>query len=325
MMTKSNLDKFLKIESMMEEAKALMTAYEEALEERYEYMNDLRREYSNLSYTLGRVAHSLKNQSNDLEENESVKTVVKTILTKLDDHIEALEEEKQYSEEDDDTITRLKRAREQLEGKIDKDNITTAWKIFKARGIRTKEIDVLMNLMDSRENNSQGTKEEIIRYISNVQDEYVSSFVTFRKSYDEDIDVSQIIGGIISKLEDAGYSQESRMLEDAKPSTTGERGVRPDPEPLLNVLNPIKSAGLEYYQSNHKNSESYSLNVAFAKEVAYTRRALLENREYKGTNSAFTRLKTAFNQLSSYMYERFYQLGGEPKNYHGHDDRKNKK
>lgn len=320
-MGKSNLDKFLEIESMMDEAKALMTPYEEALAERYEYMNDLRREYSNLSHTLGRVTQSLKKQSNDLEEDEDVKTVVKTSLIKLDGHIEALEEENQYGEQND-AVKQLKRAREQLEGKVNEDNIATAWRIVKARNINIEEIDVLMDLMDAIKHNGQESKEEIIRRINGVQNSYVSSFVTFRKSYDEGIDVSQIIGSIISELEDAGYSQEAQMLEDAKPSTTGERGVRPNPEPLLNVLNPIKSAGLEYYQSNHKNSESHSLNVAFAKEVAYTRRALLEDREYKGTNSAFNRLKTAFDELSSYMYERFYQLGGEPKNYHGHDDRK---
>ncbi|MDN5191691.1 hypothetical protein QWY52_14155, partial [Staphylococcus aureus] len=86
-------------------------------------------------------------------------------------------------------------------------------------------------------------------------------------------------------------------------------------------LNPIKSAGLEYFQSRNKNSQSYDLNVAFAKEVAYTRRALLEDREYIGTRNAFSRLNTAFEELSSYMYERFHQLGGTPENYHGHENR----
>src|SRR5699024_10456203 len=144
-MGKSNLDKFLEIESMMDEVKALMIPYEEALEERYEYMNDLRREdsnlshtlerveqrlhkqsyeeeleeryesmndlrreYSNLSHTLERVEQSLKKQSNDLEEDEDVKTVVKASLTKLDGHIEALEEENHYGEQNE-AVKQLKR------------------------------------------------------------------------------------------------------------------------------------------------------------------------------------------------------------------------
>ncbi len=126
---------------------------------------------------------------------------------------------------------------------------------------------------------------------------------------------------VISELEDSGYIQEAESLTDARPSIAEERGKRPDPQPLLDLLNPIKSAGLEYFQSKNRNSASYDLNVAFAKEVAYTRRALLEDREYIGTRNAFNRLNTAFEELSGYMYERFYQLGGTPVNYHGHDDR----
>ena len=320
-MAKSNLDKFLEIESMMEEAKRLMAPYEEALEDRYAYMNELRREYSNLSHTLGRIEQNLNKRSNELEEDEDVKSVVKAALSKLDAQIEAIEEENQYGEQND-AVKQLKRAREQLEGKIDEGNISTAWRIVKARNVDIEEIDVLMDLIDAMKGKGEDVKKSIISRINNVQSEYTSSFVTFRSAYDNGVDVSRIVSGIISELEDAGYSQEAQILEDAKPSTTGERGVIPNPQPLLNVLNPIKSAGLEYFQSKNRNSESHALNVAFAKEVAYTRRALLENREYKGTNSAFNRLTKAFDNLSSYMYERFYQLGGKPVNYHGHDDRK---
>lgn len=320
-MAKNNLEKFQEIESMMEEAKVLMKPYEDALEERYEYMNELRREYSNLSHTLGRLEQSLKKQSNELEEDEDVKTVVKAANDKLSTHIEAIEEENQYGERND-TVKQLKRAREQLEGKVDVGNIETAWRITKARGIDIEEINVLMDLMDAMKSNKQDDViQSVINKIMRVQNEYVSSFVTYRKAHDEGIDVTSMITSIINELEDGGYEKEAQALEDAKPSTTEERGGRPNPEPLLNVLNPIKSAGLEYFQSKNRNSDSHTLNAAFAKEVAYTRRALLENREYKGTNSAFNRLNTAFDNLSEYMYERFYQLGGKPINYHGHDDR----
>src|SRR5699024_2292624 len=134
----------------------------------YEYMNDLRREYSNLSHTLGRVTQSLKKQSNNLEEDEGVKTVVKTSLIKLDGHIEALEEENQFGEQND-AVKQLKRAREQLEGKVNEDNIATAWRIVKARNINIEEIDVLMDLMDAIKHNGQESKEEIIRHINGVQ------------------------------------------------------------------------------------------------------------------------------------------------------------
>ena len=319
-MAKSNLDKFLEIESMMEEAKRLMAPYEEALEERYAYMNELRREYSNLSHTLGRIEQSLNKQSNELEEDEDIKNVVKAALSKLDTQIEAIEEENQYGEQND-AVKQLKRAREQLEGKIDEGNISTAWRIVKARNVNIEEIDVLMDLMDAMKGKGEDVKKAIISRINSVQSEYTTSFVTFRNAYDEGVDVSKVISGIISELEDAGYTQEAQSLEEAKPSTTEERGLRPDPQPLLDILTPIRSAGLKYFQSNNNKSESYSLNINFANEVRYTRRALLEDREYVGTNNAFDRLITAFDELSDYMYDRFYQLGGNPENYHGHENR----
>ena len=44
-MAKTNLDKFLVIEEMMNEAQNLMETYLDALHERYEYMIVLRKEY----------------------------------------------------------------------------------------------------------------------------------------------------------------------------------------------------------------------------------------------------------------------------------------
>lgn len=320
MANKSNLKKFEEIEDMMDKAKELMQPYEDALKERYDYMNELRREYSNLSHTLGRIEQSLNKQSNELEEDEDIKNVVKAALSKLDTQIEAIEEENQYGEQND-AVKQLKRAREQLEGKIDEGNISTAWRIVKSRNVNIEEIDVLMDLMDAMKGKGEDVKKAIISRINSVQSEYTTSFVTFRNAYDEGVDVSKVISGIISELEDAGYTQEAQSLEEAKPSTTEERGLRPDPQPLLDILTPIRSAGLKYFQSNNNKSESYSLNINFANEVRYTRRALLEDREYVGTNNAFDRLITAFDELSDYMYDRFYQLGGNPENYHGHENR----
>ncbi|HDE6301444.1 TPA: hypothetical protein PDR50_002939 [Staphylococcus aureus] len=179
-----------------------------------------------------------------------------------------------------------------------------------------------MELVEAMGSGNKDVKQSIISQISRVRSEYISSFVTYRQALEQGEDVRQEIEYIIGDLEDAGFAKEADELTDAKPDIAEERGKRPNPEPLLDLLNPIKSAGLEYFQSKNRQSESYDLNVAFAKEVAYTRRALLENREYIGTRNAFNRLKSTFQELSSYMYERFYQLGGQPKNYHGHEDRK---
>lgn len=171
------------------------------------------------------------------------------------------------------------------------------------------------------ESGQQETSESIMQKIERLRSEYTSGFVRYREALEQGEDVQKEVDDVIGDLEDGGYIKESEMLLEARPSIVEGRVKRPDPEPLLDLLTPIKRAGLEYFQSGNKNSHSYDLNVAFAKELAYVRRALLENREFIGTNNAFNRINIAFDELSGYMYERFHQLGGLPENYHGHDNR----
>ncbi|HGO3224510.1 TPA: hypothetical protein ACK0ZC_002825 [Staphylococcus aureus] len=319
-MATTNLDKFLTIEQMMNEAQGLMEPYLSSLEARYEYMNVLRQEYSNLSHALGKVQQRVLKQGDKLDIDADVKNVAKSARDRIDEHIEAIEEDL----DDDDSqpsVNQLKRARENLEGDLNEDSIGEAWRLLKVRKIEIEELNVLMDLIDAMEDGQQDTAESIVKKIDKLRSDYTSGFVRYREALEQGEDVQKEVDEVIADLEDGGYAKEVEILTDARPSIAEERGLRPDPQPLLDLLNPIKSAGLEYFQSRNKNSQSYDLNVAFAKEVAYTRRALLEDREYIGTRNAFSRLNTAFEELSSYMYERFHQLGGTPENYHGHENR----
>lgn len=322
MMVVTNLDKFIEIEQMMNQAEGMMEDYLSKLRERYEYMNVLRKEYSNLSHTLGRIQQRLEQQTSAFEDDEDVKVVKASAIDQIEAHIESLEEDNDYNEHDV-AIKQLRGVKESLEGKLDEDSLGKAWRILKVRKIDIEEINVLMDLIDAYEdNNHTDVKESLIKHILSIRGEYVSSFVTFRTACVAGDEIEQDVQRLIDELEDAGFYKEGEMLTEAKPDTIEERGKRPDPEPLLSLLNPIKSAGLEYFQSNNRKSDSYDLNVAYAKEIAYARRALLEDREYIGTRNAFERVNTAFENLSEYMYARFHQLGGTPNNYHGHDDRK---
>ncbi len=319
-MATTNLDKFLTIEQMMNEAQGLMEPYLSSLEARYEYMNVLRQEYSNLSHALGKVQQRVLKQGDKLDIDADVKNVAKSARDRIDEHIEAIEEDL----DDDDSqpsVNQLKRARENLEGDLNEDSIGEAWRLLKVRKIEIEELNVLMDLIDAMEDGQQDTAESIVKKIDKLRSDYTSGFVRYREALEQGEDVQKEVDEVIADLEDGGYAKDVEILTDARPSIAEERGLRPDPQPLLDLLNPIKSAGLEYFQSRNKNSQSYDLNVAFAKEVAYTRRALLEDREYIGTRNAFSRLNTAFEELSSYMYERFHQLGGTPENYHGHENR----
>lgn len=318
-MATTNLDKFLVIEEMMSEAQGLMETYLDALHERYDYMIVLRKEYTHLSSTLAKVQQRVIKQGDKLEIDEDVKNVAQSARERIDEHIEALEEE--YGEDNQPSIKQLKLAREQLEGKLDEDSIGEAWRLLKVRRIKVEELNVLMDLVDAMESGQQETSESIVQKIEKLRSEYTSGFVSYREALERGEDVQREVDDVIANLEDGRYIKESEMLLEARPSIVEERVKRPNPQPLLDLLTPIKSAGLEYFQSRNKNSHSYDLSAAFSKELAYVRRALLENREYIGTNNAFNRINLAFDELSGYMYERFHQLGGLPENYHGHDNR----
>ncbi|MDF0332399.1 hypothetical protein O0M98_11675 [Staphylococcus pseudintermedius] len=319
-MAKTNLDKFLAIEEMMSEAQSLMTVYLNTLHERYDYMVVLRREYTSLSHTLAKVQQRVIKQGDKLEIDADVKNVAQSAIERIDERIEAIKEDL-YDEDSQPTIKQLEQARENLDGNLDEDSIGEAWKLLKVRKIEIEELNVLMDLIDAMEAGKQDASESIVKKIDRLRSEYISGFVRYREALEQGEDIQKEVDEVIGDLEDGGYSKEAEMLAEVRPSIIDERSLRPDPQPLLDILNPIKSAGLEYFQSKNKNSHSYDLNVAFAKEVAYARRALLEDREYIGTRNAFNRLNIAFDELSTYMYERFHQLGGVPKNYHGHDNR----
>lgn len=332
MMAVTNLDKFIKIEEMMYQAEGEMARYLQQLETRYHYMNVLRQEYSHLSHGLIQIEQFLQREIEefedeipDLEVDEDVKIVKESALKKIENHIETLEEDNIYYEYDED-IKQLIEVRDSLESELDIDVLYQVWLVLKQKNISIEEIDVLLELIKSYEDY---TYVDVIAYligrVSRIRSEYVSSFVVFREACTAGDEIAQEIEQIIGELEDTGYCREAQLLSEIKPDITEERGKRPDPEPLLMLLSPIKSSGLSYYQSHNRKSDSYALNMAFAKEIAYTRRALLEDREYIGTKNAFNRLNMAFKELSAYMYARFHQLGGTPNNYHGHEDRKKRK
>ncbi|SUM97289.1 hypothetical protein [Staphylococcus warneri] len=59
-MPSTNLEKFYAIEKIMEEFNSLQENYLKSLEERYEYMNEYRREYRSLVRAVNEVEKRLK-------------------------------------------------------------------------------------------------------------------------------------------------------------------------------------------------------------------------------------------------------------------------
>ncbi|SUQ38646.1 Uncharacterised protein [Staphylococcus gallinarum] len=209
----------------MDEAEGLMEPYLRSLEDRYEYMNVLRKEYSDLSHTIGRIQQRLEQDTDEFEVDDDVKAVANGAIERIDEHIEVIEEENGY-EDNNVSLNRLKLAREQLEGKIDADSISSVWRTLKSLRISIEEVDVLMELVEAMGSGNKDVKQSIISQISRVRSEYISSFVTYRQALEQGEDVRQEIEYIIGDLEDAGFAKEADELTDAKPDIGEERGEK---------------------------------------------------------------------------------------------------
>lgn len=312
----TNLDKFYVIEEMMIEFQRLIDEYLEKLQHRHESMALYRNEYKKLY----RAVHDIRRRlsSEDVEEEKVV--LLKIARNELFDHMQRLQEEMDSDAYVDHrkNIRVLEECRESLNGNVSQDIINDVHTSLTPLKINVSSLDLLID----HQNDDIEQKKEIVNLINKAEDEYLDGFKNYRKACERNDGVYESFDDIFSVLAQLNYTVEASIMADALPDTDGEFKERPNPNELLEVLLPFKSSGLEYWQSNYKNSQGYDLNVQLAQALAYMRRALLEDREYVGSKNASDKLIAAYEELSSYMYERYHELGGTPKNYHGHEDRK---
>ncbi|PTU86816.1 hypothetical protein BUZ62_06560 [Staphylococcus pasteuri] len=319
-MPSTNLDKFYAIERIMDEFNGLKEEYLKSLEERYEYMNEYRREYRSLVRAINEIEKRLEITQKDDEEIEFLK---KNARINAQRHIESIEEQEDTDPYYDskDNKKRLNELIQALYRTVDISHLESAQKSLARNGINLDGLQLLIEVLESnKDNDNEEQRRRILTLVNMVKSDYLDSFKDYRNSL-ETGEVGESFNDIFKVLDQLGYDEEAELMAGALPDYEDVRRERPDPQQLLEVLPPVKSADLQYWQSNRRKSEGYALNMIFAKEVAYTRRALLEDREFIGTRNAFNRLNNAYEELSEYMYERYHELGGTPYNYHGHMDR----
>lgn len=319
-MPSTNLDKFYAIEKIMEEFNSLQENYLKSLEERYEYMNEYRREYRSLVRAVNEVEKRLKTTENDDEEIEVLKKNARINAQRQIDSIEEQRESNPYYDPKD-SVKSLNKLINALYRSVDISYLESVQKSLEKNNIDVDGLSLLIDVLESyEEQDNREQKQKILSLIDMAKNDYLGSFKEYRNVL-ETGEVGESFNDIFKVLAQLGYDEEAGLMADALPDYDDVRRERPDPQQLLEVLPPVKSADLQYWQSNRRKSEGYALNMLFAKEVAYTRRALLEDREYIGTRNAFQRLNNAYDELSAYMYERYHELGGTPYNYHGHMNR----
>lgn len=319
-MPSTNLDKFYAIERIMEEFNGLKENYLKSLEERYEYMNEYRREYRSLVRAINDIEKRLEKTEKD---DEVIEVLKKNARINAQKQIESIEEQRETNPYLDpkDSEESLKRLVNALYRNVGIDYLESVQKSLEKNNIDVDGLQLLIDTLESdEEHDKREQKRKILSLIDMAKSDYLGSFKDYRNAL-ETGEVGESFNDIFKVLAQLGYDEEAGLMADALPDYEDVRRERPDPQQLLEVLPPVKSADLQYWQSNRRKSEGYALNMMFAKEVAYTRRALLEDREFIGTRNAFNRLNNAYEELSGYMYERYHELGGTPYNYHGHMDR----
>lgn len=319
-MYKTNLAKFEEIQTMMETFNELSVEYEKGLHSRYEYMSDYRNEYTKLLRTINDLKERLYQKiDNDEEIKEVAEGVVKAFKKRIERYTELSKEEAytDYRKE----IKALEYALNIVKKNKDKRLIEDAINELENSKVESDEIYDLLELIKRNDSVEEEKIKSIIMIINAAEEDYLSGFKAYRKACENKEEVFEAFDDIFNLLINLGYEYEASILARSLPDLDEQRKERPDPEELLDVLKPIKSAGLEYWKSNRTNAFAYDYNIAFAKEVHYTRRALLEDREYIGTRNAFQRLNAAYDNLKGYMEEKYTQLGGKPYNHHGHLER----
>lgn len=312
----TNLDIWYDIESMMDKAESEMESYLKVLSDRHEYMTSYRQEYRKLNEAISNVKNSLIKAMNENEENQKI---LRKVLNKIDERIETLQQERHYNPDEpvNDDIKDLQKAKDILyTKKLKEDDLQEASIILSKRKLTGTGID---ELTLSKAANS--TLEKVMKLIESTENDYLGSFKEYKQSCEHSDEVFESFDDIVGVLLEYRFAEEANELINSLPDIEETRRQRPDHEQLLGILVPIRSNGLEYWKSNYKNSHAHDYNIAFADAVAYARRALLENREFKGTESAFNDLRKAYKELEKYMKARYHELGGTPHNYHGHDNR----
>lgn len=323
-MMATNLEKFYDIETMMDEAKPLMETYLEVLEERHTYMSEYRSEYRKLRDGGRRAIQSLEK---NIEQLEGLADEYEAVKRSISEAIDVLLEVRDTEEDTEELEVVIKALRSVLglfnrSKEVNYKALQEAQELSLKYNIPISGLEAVIGQLEDLEVKDIGVINSAIEELKKADNLYLSSFVEYRELCEDGDQVYLLYSDIVDDLLDVGLVEASEIIEEVLPEANNDRVKRPDREPLLKVLKPIKSSDLLYFQSKNKNSESYDLNSKFAEELAYCRRALLEDREYVGTSNAFDRVTIAFDELKDYMYDRYHQLGGTPVNYHGHDDRK---
>lgn len=324
-MGKSNLDKYYEIESIMDQFLTLEQDFLDKLKERYDYMSTYRAEYNRLKRAVNSAKSDLEGKKASEISGDEKSALYGSIKSKLNKQIERHTEAIEYesSSRSKQAIVILKDALNTLRKDATKKRLERINDELISINVFVEEIEALISII-SKENMDKKKLSNAISLLDAAYSEYLGTFREYRLACENKDGIVETFEDIHRVLIGLGFESEAARLKNTLPDYDDQKRMRPNADELLDVLTPFKSYGLVYWQSNNKNSHAYDYNIKLSESISKTRATLLRNAEYRGTENAFKQLKNDYSNLKSYMEERYYQLGGKPNNFHGHDDRKKK-
>ncbi|MBF2780148.1 hypothetical protein IOR54_13815, partial [Staphylococcus saprophyticus] len=173
----TNLDKFYKIEDMMDKAETEVDSYIEKLKDRNEYINEYRREFMSLKSTVGRIKRELDMSKEAFTEDQHI--LFKSGLVKLGKEIKRLEEERQYDADNNysSAIKKLGNAYDDLAENPNIDTIESYIGVLSNQGVNIEEFTFLVS-----ETKGEKSASHIVKMLSDAESEYLKSFKEYRES-----------------------------------------------------------------------------------------------------------------------------------------------
>lgn len=310
----NNNEKIQNLISSKSSLEELVSTYLDQLKERYEWTQSTRSVFFTTRRSINDVANDLnKAIKKENKKDDAFETLVARIKS----------EANRLNQKYEDTYHDTERGLDEL-ASLSSNDLTVDFAASMSSYISNQITDFscrrLINLLDKRQiiSPTDHTYIESLKVISIELKQAVQEHMKGFKKFFEDGNADQlrsIVSSISSELAAFNLDEEASKLNEALNSLNlNSEPSRPNPEELIDILHETRSPVM--YISRGYTVLEYVKPVY--KSMNYFQRSLREGREYVGTKNSWDKYISDLNSLEEYYYTHYVQVGGKPRNYHGH-------
>lgn len=304
-----NNEKIQNLLAITDEIDPLMQKYLDGLKRRYEWSQSARAEYNRIRKDVTNIANELQRYS---KKGQRVEDTLNNLALSVRNEASSLNDI--YIDEVD---TKGERGLEEL-SELRMSDFTVDYAETMHSYIK-KNVPIkkgrLLALLRKRVNvkTIDTEKFEVAKKIGRQLEEVANEYLKKGYKHFSSSEFAANIAPIVRKLQANDFSEEASQLQQTN-LMLPEEPERPNNQEIIEILHKARSPAM--YISQGYTSPMFVRPVY--KDMNYFQRALRENREYVGTENAYTRLKLSLSDLYEYYTAFYVQAGGTPRNYHGH-------